>query len=130
MTVTTTRDVSIPAGVSWVRDWEDWQSIVGSPLDSAIRACCNGVGHHYSDCEHRDGLRRYFATPSTVIECSQVNTVEVFAAGWQLANGAVNGLEVVVTELHHDHPITAAQARQIASALIAAADAAENLSAR
>jgi truncated hemoglobin YjbI len=42
--------------------------------------------------------------------------------GTQKPDGTIDERHVVVHELHADNPITAAQARQVARALIAAAD--------
>jgi hypothetical protein len=50
--------------------------------------------------------------------------VAVWAGGLQHADGTLEP-EICVNELHSDHPITAAQGRQIVRALINAADAIE-----
>lgn len=50
--------------------------------------------------------------------------VAVFVAGFQHADGSC-ARQIVVGQLHTDEPITASQARQVARALMSAADAVE-----
>ncbi|MDO2354655.1 hypothetical protein [Mycobacterium avium] len=50
--------------------------------------------------------------------------VEVYIRGWQRLDGSVER-EIVVHDLHADHALTVSHARQLARALIAAADEAE-----
>ncbi|ABK68025.1 hypothetical protein [Mycobacterium avium] len=48
----------------------------------------------------------------------------MYVRGWQRLNGSIER-EIVVHELHADHGLTIQHARQVARALIAAADEAE-----
>jgi len=99
MTTTATPNVPIPAGVSWVANWAD----LGT-----------------------DTPTRYFETVRAVIPCTH-GDVAVYVCGIQHADGTVPP-EIVVKQMDEGAPVTAAQARQIARALIAAADAADELS--
>ena len=76
--------------------------------------------HHVQAWE--DGSR-YFETPRSVVPI-RGEEVAVFTAGSQHADGRITR-EICVNQLHPDNPITVAQARQIARALMAAADAVE-----
>ena len=66
---------------------------------------------------------RYFETPHILIPVSG-GGVAVFTAGFQQHDGSTRR-EVCVNQLHPDTPLTVSQARQIARALMAAADAVE-----
>ena len=70
---------------------------------------------------------RYIETLRALIPCDH-GDVAVYACGVQHADGTVSPV-VVVSNLDECHPATAGQAREIAAALLRAADAAENLSA-
>jgi hypothetical protein len=89
--------VPFPAGAVKA-DWQD----LGSP--NAFR---------YFEGEHRVVDRRE-DLPSS-------QDVLVYIAGTQALDGTVER-EIVVHQLHADHPITPQQARQVARALVAAAD--------
>ncbi|MCB0935748.1 MAG: hypothetical protein KDB55_07025 [Mycobacterium sp.] len=73
--------------------------------------------------QHWQDGSRYFETPRIVIPIKDEDVV-VFTAGFQHDNGSTTR-EICVNQLHPDNPITVAQARQIARALMAAADAVE-----
>ncbi|RAU99468.1 hypothetical protein DQP56_10640 [Mycolicibacter senuensis] len=92
MTTTTHTDLPIPTGATTVDDWEG-------------------------------GGRLFTGSTMKTIEASGTlrDDVCVYTGGLQHDDGTYSW-EVVAGNLHADHPLTAAQARQIGEALIAAAD--------
>lgn len=101
MTITTTQqpNVPIPAGATRAEDW-------------------NGGG------------RLFFGSVSTTIKKSGwlADDVHISTGGFQNDNGTYEW-EVCAGPVHPDNPLTAAQARQIGEALIAAADELDRLTA-
>ncbi len=91
-------DVAEPAGADVVYGWHD--------ADTASAA-------RYFEGAHRAIERR--------TDRNQDDDIEVYVAGLQRPDGVVER-EIVVHQLHADYPITAGQARQLARALMAAAD--------
>lgn len=63
----------------------------------------------------------YVEGPRTIIATNNAGDVAVFAAGLRYADRSLVP-EICVNQLHADCPITAAEARQIARAMMAAAD--------
>jgi hypothetical protein len=96
------QNVPLPAGAEKVYDWHD----VGT-----------------------DDEGRFFCGRSWVIEGAgwHRHDIRVFIQGIQRPTGEVERV-IAVGELHPDIPITAAQARQLGRALIAAADEMDSLS--
>lgn len=74
--------------------------------------------HHVTDW---DDQRRYFETRRIIVPITACD-VAVWTAGFQHADGRITR-EVCVSQLHQEAPITPQQARQIARALMASADA-------
>jgi hypothetical protein len=89
MTATPHRQFPDPAGATVVGDFEDLQT------DTPFR--------------YFEGARRTIGRPHR-------DDVEVYISGVQHRDGSITR-DVVVHELHHDHPLTVEQARQLAAAL-------------
>lgn len=120
------------------------------PVDSATRPCCKGIGAHTPDCATTnpypevsfpagavlvDGWNdldtaapfRYFEGSRWVVDRRHHDTdVEVWISGTQHHDGSVSR-EIVVHELHADYALTVKEVRQLAAALTAAADEAEQM---
>jgi hypothetical protein len=93
-------NVPLPAGVHLVEDWVD----IGS-----------------------DSPSRYFEGLHRIVERRGpdrgAKPIHVYIAGAQTPDGRLEPIEIVVHQLHADEPImSAATARQLARALMAAAD--------
>jgi hypothetical protein len=97
-------NVPLPAGAHLVEDWVD----VGT-----------------------DSPSRYFEGLHRVVERGAPDPgepIHVYIAGAQTPDGRLEPIEIVVHQLHADEPImSAATARQLARALIAAADGFDGL---
>lgn len=135
------------------------------PVDSATRACCQGIGRHTPDCleqrhlsvagvmvgfpEQEGPAMTITTVPNVPIPAGAASVgdwdgggrlfygsvlatidklggwlpedVRVCTGGSQTEDGAY-AWEVVAGPVHPDYPLTAAQARRIGGALIAAAD--------
>jgi hypothetical protein len=102
MTVSTnpSTNISLPAGAALVDDWTDTRT--PTPF-------------------------RYFEGSRRTVERPHHDTdIDIYVSGTQHHDGSISR-DIVVHELHHDHPITLMQARQLAAALTAAADEAEQM---
>ncbi|WP_374023928.1 hypothetical protein [Mycobacterium sp. HNNTM2301] len=82
----------------------------------SVTTTTNAVDHHFQ------GPERVIDRSDAPYSSAQDITVSV--RGWQRPDGAVER-EIVVDQLHSDDGLTVAHARQVARALIAAADEVE-----
>lgn len=93
-------NLSAPAGAVFVSEWEDITT---------------------------DDPYRFVQGPRAIIDTDRSGDVVVWWGGLQRPDGTVT-YEVCVSQLHPDKPLTVAEARQVARAVMNAADAAERWS--
>jgi hypothetical protein len=70
----------------------------------------------------RTAKRAAFTATSALSTAPAGNDIRVYVHGLQGRNGEIVERAIVVDQLHGDHPINAAQAVQLARALMASAD--------